>query len=303
MNEEYEDQSEEIETEAEYNEDDITAKISAAISPEAEEEVPQPEPVKEELPEPSIPDDYKVKVGDNEVSLSELKNGYLRQSDYTKKTTELSQERQAVEAQKAEYVQFVNSIPLLADVAVNNVNEAQARLYDPAFIELASTDPASYIAEKAKLESVIIQNTQSYNEMKKQYELHQQENFENQQHAIHDAAVKAHEQLSKEIPGWADGHVLDALGEYAPKVGLRADEMAALVDPRLVHILHKAMQYDELMAKQSVATKKVQNVPTRAISPSNDTKAHSDDSFAARKAAALRSGDESRITALLSELL
>lgn len=43
----------------------------------------------EVVEQPSISDDLEVEVNGEKLSISELKNGYMRQSDYTRKTQEL----------------------------------------------------------------------------------------------------------------------------------------------------------------------------------------------------------------------
>ncbi|WAK01863.1 hypothetical protein [Methylobacter sp. YRD-M1] len=295
-------------------EEDITDKIASllgdgpATPPVAEEIEPAKVPDTSELPSPALPDDYKVTIKVNgveqEVPLSELKNGYQRQQDYTQKTQELSQQRQEIDSKKAEYDQFLNSIPLLTQVAQNNINEAVEKLYSPDFIDLANTDPAAYIAEKAKLENVIAQNQKAHTQMVQQYQQHQAEIQNQYQAALGEQLQKAHEQLSKEIPGWSDGSTIEALRNYAvsDSVGFKLNELDALIDPRQVHILNKARLYDEMMAKQNVAAKKVQNVPPRVLQPENET-ATAEDDFAKRKRAAIKSGDTHAIEALLAELL
>lgn len=68
---------------------------------------------------PSYPE--YVDVNGEQIPFEELTKGYLRQSDYTKKTTELSRQRQ--EAQEAlELVQFLNENPHVAQAMVQASN-------------------------------------------------------------------------------------------------------------------------------------------------------------------------------------
>ena len=52
----------------------------------------------------------KLMVKTIEVSLEELQQGYSRQSDYTKKTQELSEERRTIDAERAEYQNGLNQL-------------------------------------------------------------------------------------------------------------------------------------------------------------------------------------------------
>lgn len=47
--------------------------------------------------QPQIGDSTMVEFGDGEISIGELKNGYMRQEDYTKKTQETSEQRKEAE--------------------------------------------------------------------------------------------------------------------------------------------------------------------------------------------------------------
>lgn len=83
-----------------------------------------------------------IKIGEEEVSIEELKNGYLRQSDYTKKTQEVSKQRK--EAQEAldfynqvkknpeliENIQSEVEIPSNLDPTQKRVNDLESKIYE-----------------------------------------------------------------------------------------------------------------------------------------------------------------------------
>ncbi|WP_442498788.1 hypothetical protein [Methylobacter sp. sgz302048] len=97
--------------------------------------------------------------------------------------------------------------------------------------------------------------------------------------------------------------LVDDIGKYANSLNLSQEDMrAVLLNPTYVHVINKARMYDELMAKQNVAAKKVQNVPPRVLQPENETTTERDN-FNKRKSAAIRSGDDRAIAALMAELL
>lgn len=73
----------------------------ATETPAAEEKVE--EPVVEQTQQTEEPTNDKIKIGDEEFTLEQIKEfrqGYLRQSDYTKKTQELADMRKELEANK-----------------------------------------------------------------------------------------------------------------------------------------------------------------------------------------------------------
>lgn len=312
MNEnEYQDYEEEVSV-PEYSEDDITNSISQALNPSEEPEAVEEEEVAEEAPayDPAlnVPPDYKVKVKVNgveqEVTLDELRNGYQRQADYTQKTQELATQKQELSQSQNEYNQYLQSIPMLAQVAQTNIKEASDKLYSPEFTELATSDPALYIAEKAKLEKIINQNYQAVQQMQTQYNQFEQEAAQRQNAEYERQLVEANQILSKEIEGWADGSVIDSLRNFAVNtLGFQPTELNSLIDPRQVRVLHKAMLYDELMANQKVTAKKVQAVPSKTLRPGTANTTAEQDEFKAKQKRVLSSGNDRDIADLISSLI
>jgi hypothetical protein len=88
-------------------------------SQESGKDTPVAEPIQsvtQEVVEDVKPVDVptKVKVGDEEVDIEELKKGYLRQSDYTKKTQEVANQRREA-TQALELFNKFKTNPELAD--------------------------------------------------------------------------------------------------------------------------------------------------------------------------------------------
>lgn len=288
------------------SDESIMDSISSLLSKEEEpveqvqEQVPAPEP------ETTQPEKYVVKVNGEEieVSLDELRNGYQRQSDYTKKSQELAEQRNELNTKSSEYNQYLNSIPMLAQVAQMNIQEAANKLYDPEFIRLATDEPATYIAEKAKLEAVIVQNQNAAQQMAQQYEQYNQQLQAQQSQAFEARLQSANDRLSKEIEGWSDGSAIDAIRSYATSVGgFNTNELEGLIDPRQVHILNKARLYDEMMANANAANKKVQSVPSRTITPGVSTGNAERDAFNSNVKNALRSNSEHDIAAMIAQMI
>ena len=88
---------------AEETQDELSEEDEGVEDPEVEEE---DEEVEEELEEESEEEDvYSVRVDgeDHEVTLDELLKGYSRQSDYTKKTQEVANQRGQIEQLANQY--------------------------------------------------------------------------------------------------------------------------------------------------------------------------------------------------------
>jgi len=108
---------------------------------EAEAKTTEPEVIVEDAIENTLepePATQKIKVGDDELTLDELTKGYLRQSDYTKKTTEVAQARKEHEEALKVY-EMIQSNPELREklkeaggdgVVLDAVNEERKRIRD-----------------------------------------------------------------------------------------------------------------------------------------------------------------------------
>jgi len=160
----------EVESEVEEVSED-TEVTEEVVEPDSDE---QPE----ETEEPLFNDDTEIELGEDKqpVKLSELKNGYLRQSDYTKKTQQLAEERKAFETEKGElepvrdWLDYINSNPYLmqrvseAISAWNNVGEIAP------LDEVLDTEAGPYInhlmAENSKLQAELDRLSGEYQDTK-----------------------------------------------------------------------------------------------------------------------------------------
>lgn len=137
------------EVESEVEEVSTEEVTEQEVEPDSDEE--STEEAEEE--EPLFNDDTEIELGEGRqpVKLAELKNGYLRQSDYTKKTQALAEERKEFEAQVQEYepikgwLDYIQQNPYLfqqvnqAIETWNNVGEI------PPLDEVLNTEAGPYI--------------------------------------------------------------------------------------------------------------------------------------------------------------
>lgn len=105
----------EVEALEEESEVEQEQDVETDVDPEVEKEVTEEKP--------TLDDEAEIDLGEGRqpVKLAELKSGYLRQSDYTKKTQELATQRKEVETQLSEVEPlrgmktFLDSNPWLAN--------------------------------------------------------------------------------------------------------------------------------------------------------------------------------------------
>jgi len=263
--------SDEDSPEVEEAEDETEGEDQEDTEEDTEEETEEPETEAEdeddEEPEEESEPVYTTPDGE-EVTLEELKRGYLRQSDYTKKTQEIAEARNHAK-------QVFQQVEQHNQVLAEHLNLA-LEVLEPQLVDLAATDwdtlarqDAYEYAEKRAL----------FDQAQIRYQKLQQAARTNASQLQEQSAIKQQQRLAAEqrqllmaMPDLADPKVGPKLSrsikEYAlTEVGLTPEEASNLVDHRLVVVLNKARMYDEAIKAQStVSKKKLSKSPKRVAS-------------------------------------
>jgi hypothetical protein len=228
---------------------------------------------------------YTVKVDGEEieVSLEELQQGYQRQSDYTKKTQGLSEERKEIEdgrnqvSQELEYLntqrqQYQQALGQLGQQLLAGMNRFQG----VDWAKMKADDPIEYVTKRDEFreEQERLKHLQT---QQAQVQAQAQADFQRNHEAL---AVEEAKKLADLIPEFKDTesrpHLQKSIREYSYNQGYTKEEIDNLIDSRSVNVLLKAMRYDE-MQKADVKSKKVKNKPKMAKAgtkrnPKTDTK-------------------------------
>lgn len=206
-----------------------------------------------------------IEVDGTPVPVEELKKGYLRQADYTRKTMALAEERKAFEGEaqsvQVERAQYAQLLPVLAQQLQAGMEK------EPDWDTLFAQDPIGAI-QIERAWRVKQQERQQYLQAitAEQERLQEQEQFENQKRIQRELAENG-AKLLEAIPAWRKPEVAKAekakVKEYAKKLGFTDDELKFVTDARAVVGLYKAMKYDELVARRD----KVVKEPKSPVAP------------------------------------
>jgi hypothetical protein len=193
---------------------------------------------------------YTVKVDGQEVevTLDELRNGYSRTQDYTRKTQALAQQRkeaeaelEAVRGERAQYSQLLTALQSQLQ---------QLAPQEPDWNKLYAEDPIEFVRQREVWRDRAEQLKAVQAEQARLQQTAQQEQLAQRQAALAEEAKK----LVETIPEWKDakraGQEKAALVEYGVKLGYSADDVKGIADHRIVNVLRKAMMYDALMSKK-----------------------------------------------------
>ena len=254
-----EEQAEEVEEveETEVEEEAEPEMEEAEEETEEESEVEEPEEVEEEQT-------FTIKAAgeEKEVTLNELKKSYQLGSDYTKKTQEVAEQRKVIEQEAKAIIEarqvrdnYQTKLQAIEQFLIGQ-NDNPAEL-----TAMKENDPVGYavkVAEmtekKEQLQTVQAERMRIAQEQKMQNDAQMQKFVEQES-----------QKLAESLPEFSDKtkgeHIRNDIRSYGKKIGFTDQELSQVYDSRHVLVLHKAAQYDKLIAGKAGVKKKVAKAP------------------------------------------
>lgn len=242
---------------------------------EAEEEATEPEAKAEEPPaeddedakarQAASEDAKTVKIDGREIPIAEIKRGFLRQQDYTRKTQEVAQEKAAV-AQHAQRLQAGEAeLGKILDIAVNLV---KARMPQPPDRSMIDSDPVGYLhhqeayrAAMVEVEQIMQAQAQVGKRSQAQTEAQKHQSQQQFQQALQEQA----DALAEKIPelrtqaGWDT--LFSEVDRFGSSWGLKREDVAGVQDHRQHLVLQDALAYRKLMAAKPAAVERAKTAP------------------------------------------
>ncbi|WP_426313483.1 hypothetical protein ACN9MF_17875 [Methylobacterium fujisawaense] len=244
-----------------HEEADATEVHPETDTAEAEQPTEDAEPEAAEVP--SFSDDTEVEVNGERVKVKDLKSGYLRQSDYTRKTQELATQRQQAESQVR------TELNAQAAQYLANIEQALVDHFpqEPNWQQLAEENPAQWAVEREAWNKRV-SDLQNVRQMRAQ---HEQAAHAQHQAAIAQAQAEAYNnlvQMHPEFARTADGSVSKASEELANfalnEMGFSKETLQGVTDAKVFSVLYDAMRYRRSQAQQPKALQAVANKPPLA---------------------------------------
>jgi len=194
---------------------------------------------------------YDVTINGNKqkVTLNELMKGYSRESDYTKKTMDLSNQRKEVESMQENLKKEFDAVKSSRDqyatqleILTNNLQQEEKVNWD----ELYREDPAEYVRKKAEDDK----RKESLNIARQEQLRIQKEQQEEQKKVYNEYIANERKILSEKLPQYADknksAEFTRRLTNFAKESGYSDQEIAMMVDHRAVLLLADAYRYNQL---------------------------------------------------------
>jgi hypothetical protein len=240
----------------------------AKAEPEKE---PDPDGVEEGADAPITIEVDGKQVTLTKAEIAELHKSGLRQSDYTQKTMALAEQRKAADAetQKAQQERHTYATNLQKMAAqLEGAIEQQAKIDWEA---LARENPGEWVMQRNLYEQRQAALQNASRELNGIKEKNQAEEAE----AMQSHLATQQEALLAKLPQWKDAAKAEtertALKEYLVKEGYSKEDVSRITDHKAVILGRKAMLYDQMVSKMDVASKKMQNVPTKVERPGVST--------------------------------
>lgn len=247
--------------EAEEVEEEAPEEEEGQAEEETEEEVDEEEET-EIVAEEDLKYTIKVDGEELEVGIEELKNGYQRQADYTRKSQALAEQRKETEQIQSERQRleqerqmYANGLQMLQEQQSSKLQEFDSVDWET----LKAEDPYQYMIKKDEYRDA----QEKVNNVAQQQALIQQERNEEMQRAKAQFVQQEYNKLVDALPEWKDkdSTIKKDIQEYAKSVGFLPEEISQLADHRSVLVIKKAMEYDKLTKKVAPKKKAVKKVP------------------------------------------
>ena len=226
--EEYETEAEleaEADDEVEYVEDDGDYEV--------DEEEDQPETQR-----------YFIKVDgeEQEVTLDELRNGYQRQADYTRKSQALAEQRKAYEANlqaiQSEREQYSQALQMMVAQQKNELSQYE----NIDWKTLKEDDPMEYTEKRLEFQEARDKIARVQQEQQR-VAAEQQQRVQQQLSEIMQTEFT---KLKEALPAYVDpsSNLKNELRDYGLSLGFSQQDLDSISDHRVVLVLHKAMLQD-----------------------------------------------------------
>jgi len=292
---------------AEDQQEDEVETEEVSEEEEASEEVETEDTGEEEAEEETEDPSYTIKVDgeEYEVNLEELKAGYQRQSDYTRKSQALAEGRKENEAIQSERIRLEQERQMYANGLQMLKEQQSAKLQEFKGVDwenLKEEDPYAYMLKKDEYRDAqdkarnAAQQQQIVQQQQKQQEAQSRATFVQDQYS----------QLVNALPEWGnkESTVKEDIRKFAISSGYAPEEVDQLADHRSVLILKKAMEFDKLTKKVAPKKKAIKKVPKVQKSGRGKVKSEAADDKTKKKRARLRkSGHQDDAASVFYDML
>lgn len=203
----------------------------------------------EESPDNSFEDDEFTILIDGEETVvkgSELKSGFMRQKDYTKKTQELSAERKALNEEKMKVVEQANIVSFQATNRLNQLEKAVSEA--GGWSTIRNNYPPEQVEQFTQMYVTAQKDAKAAEEVVNQYTNSIKESNVAEVKAILNNMPKVHTGFT--------ANTFNELDSYLTENGFTKDMAMSMTHPQAWDMVYKAMLYDKAQSRTKQAESK-----------------------------------------------
>ena len=206
---------------------------------------------------------------ETEVPIDEVRSGYMRHADYTRKTQQLATERKQIPQKLAEAERFVQDKSQQFSQALQNleafvVQSIAPELQNVNWQQLAQENPNEYVRlnQRAQQTNATLQQIRNYQkDVAKQSE-------QQRVKSMQESAAASRETLNREIPGgWNDDLYAKLQKGAVNHYGFVPEEIGNVVDARIIMAIHDGLKYRELQSGKPLTQQRLAQAPQLAVRP------------------------------------
>lgn len=200
----------------------------------------------------------EIEIGGKKYEVpEELKDGYLLQADYTRKTQSLSDYRKEVELQQKQLETTQKEHEFIQEIQpeINNLGYLNAQIQqieNDLQMNLSTLTSEDLFRRKIEVDGLKEKATALKTELEAKYGEFQKA----QEQSYTELLNKGAEILKETIPDWTADKQKE-LREFALAQGFNEQEVNSIIDPRHVRVLWAASQYERLQQAAPQAAEKV----------------------------------------------
>lgn len=233
--------------------------------PEDSNEQPEEhvEPTPEEVVE-TIEDQF-FDINGEQISLNDLKTGFMKNADYTKKTQALAEERRVYQQNQRD-VNEVRSQAIAGIEALKQELAIQFRTMEqPDWDALLEFDPPEYLRQQAAWQKREASVRQMYEA--EQHLRAKQADYEAEQRQI--ALQESNARLMERYPEWQDPTVanaaLNGLGALLGEYQFKGEELEGISDHRIISLIYDYHQLREKHKSVPQVVAKIEQKPVISV--------------------------------------
>lgn len=220
----------------------------------------------------------KINGEEKDVTLAELQKGYQMEADYRHKTSELSEQRKALDAERERMAgEFKSRLSEASQLTQVLEGQLLQEYNSVNWTELRDTNPAEFAARKQEYNERYAQIQNAKHQMSLESQRLDQERETKLQADLTKLRQDEMEKLVVKIPEFADSTKAEPLKQEIRKYLYSYDftdgDIDQIIDHRHLLIVRDAMKYRELQNKKPMVENKVKEAP-KLVKPgvkSNDS--------------------------------